>query len=293
MASRDVRPEDARPPRGEGRTRGATTGSVRGDRDPYTKGPVTLRGRLIPEQTTDQRLLESRDSTDWLHQDPWRVMRIQSEFVEGFGALAEIGPAVSVFGSARVTREDPDYATAEAIGAALAEAGFATVTGGGPGLMEAANKGACEAGGVSVGLGIELPFEQHMNRWVDLGVNFRYFFARKTMFVKYSEGFIVLPGGFGTLDELFESLTLVQTRKVTEFPIVLVGSAHWSGLLAWIGSTLVERGLVGPVDLSLVQVTDDPQEAVDLVVRAGEQRRERRHTELLAQRSTAVHGGAD
>ena len=275
MAPRDTRPQDARPGHG---------------REGYTQGSVTLRGRLIPETTADQRLLESKDSVDWLHQDPWRVMRIQSEFVEGFGALAGLGPAVSVFGSARVTPDHPDYAVAEAIGAALARAGYATITGGGPGIMEAANKGACEAGGVSVGLGIELPFEQHMNRWVDLGVNFRYFFARKTMFVKYAEGFIVLPGGFGTLDELFESLTLVQTRKVTGFPIVLVGSTYWSGLLEWVRSTLVERAAIDVSDLALVQVTDDAQEAVDLVVSA---RRERRHAEMRAQRDAARHGGAD
>ncbi len=275
MASRDTRPQDARPGHG---------------REGYTQGSVTLRGRLIPETTADQRLLESKDSVDWLHQDPWRVMRIQSEFVEGFGALAGLGPAVSVFGSARVTPDHPDYAVAEAIGAALARAGYATITGGGPGIMEAANKGACEAGGVSVGLGIELPFEQHMNRWVDLGVNFRYFFARKTMFVKYAEGFIVLPGGFGTLDELFESLTLVQTRKVTGFPIVLVGSTYWSGLLEWVRSTLVERAAIDVSDLALVQVTDDAQEAVDLVVSA---RRERLHAEMRAQRDAARHGGAD
>jgi hypothetical protein len=289
MASRDLRPEESRPPRHADEVRP----EHRGRTEQYTKGPVTLRGRLIPGQTSDQRLLESRDSVDWLHQDPWRVMRIQSEFVEGFGALAEIGPAVSVFGSARVARDHPDYAMGEAIGAALAAAGYATITGGGPGVMEAANKGASEAGGVSVGLGIELPFEQHLNRWVDLGINFRYFFARKTMFVKYAEGFIVLPGGFGTLDEFFESLTLVQTRKVTNVPIVLVDSRYWKGLLDWISGSLIERELISPVDLGLVQVTDDPQEAVDLVVQGGRRRRERRHRELLAQRSAAVHGGAD
>lgn len=256
----------------------------------YTKGPLTLRGRLIPDQTTDQRLLESRDGVAWLHQDPWRVMRIQSEFVEGFGALAELGPAVSVFGSARLSRDHEDYQRAEAIGGGLARAGYATITGGGPGVMEAANKGACEAGGVSVGLGIELPFEQGMNRYVDLGVNFRYFFARKTMFVKYSEGFIVLPGGFGTFDELFESLTLVQTRKVTMFPIVLVGTAYWSGLLDWITGTVLTRGMISTPDIHLVRITDDPQEAVDLVVRAGLQRR---IEEEEAQEATAARHGAD
>lgn len=267
-----------------------TTSPSRRERSPYTKGPLTLRGRLIPAETTDQRLLESRDSVHWLHEDPWRVMRIQSEFVEGFGALAELGPAVSVFGSARLDSSDEEYRRAEAIGAGLAAAGYATITGGGPGAMEAANKGACEAGGVSVGLGIELPFEQGMNRWVDLGVNFRYFFARKTMFVKYSEGFIVLPGGFGTFDELFESLTLVQTRKVTMFPIVLVGTDYWRGLMDWVTGTVLGRGMISSPDVDLIYVTDDPQEAVDHVVRAG---RERRLQELRSQHAAAEHHGVD
>ena len=174
--------------------------------------------------TTDQRLLDSRGPTDWVHTDPWRVLRIQAEFVEGFGALAELGPAIAVFGSARTRAGRPDVRAGRA-GRPRAgrRPGFAVITGGGPGAMEAANKGASEAGGVSVGLGIELPFESGLNQWVDVGINFRYFFARKTMFVKYSQGFIVLPGGFGTLDELFEALTLVQTGKVTSFPIVLLG----------------------------------------------------------------------
>src|SRR5690606_39177388 len=180
---------------------------------------------------------------------PWRVMRIQSEFVEGFGALAELGAAVSVFGSARTKPDHPDYALGEELGAALVDAGYAVITGGGPGIMEAANKGASEAGGVSVGLGIELPFEQGMNQWVDLGVNFRYFFARKTMFVKYALGFIVLPGGFGTMDELWEALTLVQTGKVRSFPIVLVGTGYWGGLLDWVRSTMVPAGVIAPVDV--------------------------------------------
>jgi hypothetical protein len=152
------------------------------------RGPVTLRRRQVQTSTTDQRLLDSRGASDWVHTDPWRVLRIQSEFVEGFGMLAELPPAVSVFGSARTPRDDPQYAMAERIGGALAKAGYAVVTGGGPGIMEAANKGACQSGGVSVGLGIELPFEQGINDWVDIGINFRYFFARKTMFVKYSQG---------------------------------------------------------------------------------------------------------
>jgi uncharacterized protein (TIGR00730 family) len=205
----------------------------------------------------------------------WRVLRIQSEFVEGFGALATLGPAVSVFGSARIGRDDPAYALTEDIGRRLAEAGFAVITGGGPGLMEAANKGAYDAGGVSVGLGIELPREQGLNEYVELGVDFRYFFARKTMFVKYAQGFIVMPGGFGTLDELFESLTLVQTQKVTWFPIVLVGTDFWRGLLDWVREVLVARGTVGAGDLELLTVTDDPAEAVAAMVDAAEERRRR------------------
>ncbi|MCR2053353.1 TIGR00730 family Rossman fold protein [Actinomyces bowdenii] len=237
-------------------------------RQTYHRGPVLLRGTQIPDQTTDERLLSQSDQTDWLHSDPWRVLRIQSEFVEGFGALAELGPAISVFGSARTAPTDTAYRVAEEIGAGLAHSGYAVITGGGPGMMEAANKGAHNAGGVSVGLGIELPHEQGLNDYVDLGINFRYFFARKTMFVKYSDGFVVMPGGMGTLDELFESLTLVQTRKVSSFPIVLVDSGYWSGLLEWMRSTVVERGMISPEDPDLIQVVDTAQEAVDFVVGA-------------------------
>ncbi|MGH3427413.1 MAG: TIGR00730 family Rossman fold protein, partial [Mycobacteriales bacterium] len=175
------------------------------------RGPVTLRGNQVPSTTTDQRLLDVNEPADWVHTDPWRVLRIQSEFVEGFGALAELGPGVSVFGSARTKPDSTDYRTAQELGTALVHAGYAVITGGGPGVMAAANKGARLADGVSVGLGIELPFEQGLNEWVDIGIHFRYFFARKTMFVKYSRAFCVLPGGFGTFDELFEALTLVQT----------------------------------------------------------------------------------
>jgi len=224
-----------------------------------------LRGAQVDLSTTDQRLLDSSGPTDWVHTDPWRVLRIQSEFVDGFGALAELGPAIGVFGSARTSRDNPFYAAGEALGRGLVEAGFAVITGGGPGAMEAANKGASEAGGVSVGLGIELPFEAGLNEFVDLGVNFRYFFARKTMFVKYAQGFIVLPGGFGTFDELFEALTLVQTHKVTEFPIVLVGREYWQGLLDWLAGPVRERGMIGDVELGLLTVVDDPDEAVRIV----------------------------
>ncbi|MCQ4080205.1 TIGR00730 family Rossman fold protein [Streptomyces sp. RB6PN25] len=224
------------------------------------------RGQVTPG-TTDQRLLDTQGSTEWLHGDPWRVMRIQSEFVEGFGALAELGPAVSVFGSSRSAPDSPEYEAGVRIGRALAGAGFAVITGGGPGAMEAANKGACEAGGVSVGLGIELPFEQGLNNYVDIGVNFRYFFVRKTMFVKYAQGFVVLPGGFGTLDELFEALTLVQTQKVTRFPIVLFGNGYWEGLVDWVRDKVVGEGKASPADLELFHVTDDVDEAVALVTK--------------------------
>ena len=232
----------------------------------YFQGPVVMRRSRVPHETTDQRLLDSRGPADWLHADPWRVMRIQSEFVEGFGALAELGPAVSVFGSARTTPDDPTYALGERLGAGLVGAGYAVITGGGPGAMEAANKGACQAGGTSVGLGIELPFETGLNEYVDLGVNFRYFFARKTMFVKYAQGFVVLPGGFGTLDEVFEAITLVQTQKVTSFPIVLMGSAYWQGLIDWLRSSALAAGTISATNLDLITVTDDVDEAIAIIV---------------------------
>ncbi|WP_210424465.1 LOG family protein [Gephyromycinifex aptenodytis] len=238
----------------------------------YQRGPVTLRGSHVPETTTDQRLLDSRGHADWLHTDPWRVMRIQAEFVEGFGALAEIGPAVSVFGSARTSPEHPSYQIAERVGAALAGAGYAVITGGGPGIMEAANKGAVAAHGTSIGLGIELPFEQGLNQYLHVGVNFRYFFIRKTMFVKYAEGFIVLPGGFGTLDELFEALTLVQTQKVTSFPIILIGTDYWTGLIDWLRVSAVAEGTIHARDLDLLHVTDDVDEAVAIIRSAREER---------------------
>jgi uncharacterized protein (TIGR00730 family) len=236
----------------------------------YRKGPVMLRHRQVPHSTTDQRLLDTSGSADWVHTDPWRVLRIQSEFVEGFGALAELGRAVSVFGSARTSRDDPTYRLGMEVGRRLAQAGYAVITGGGPGAMEAANRGALEGGGISVGLGIELPFEQGLNEYVDLGVNFRYFFARKTMFVKYAEGFVVLPGGFGTLDELFEALTLVQTQKVTSFPIVLMGRRYWSGLLDWLRESAQGMGTIGPKDVDLLTLTDDVDEALQTILDAND-----------------------
>ncbi|AOS61733.1 LOG family protein [Actinoalloteichus hymeniacidonis] len=230
------------------------------------RGPVVLRrGQREETTTTDQRLLDSRGPSDWVHTDPWRVMRIQAEFVEGFGSLAEVPKAVTVFGSARTPREHPEYEIGRRLGAELAKAGFAVITGGGPGAMEAANRGCSEAGGYSVGLGIELPFEQGLNPWVDLGVNFRYFFARKTMFVKYSQAFIGLPGGFGTLDELFEALTLVQTKKVTKFPVVLFGRDYWGGLYDWLRDSMHAGGKIGEKDLALLHLTDDVDDAVRVV----------------------------
>ena len=231
---------------------------------------MLLRRSQVPPTTTDQRLLDSQGDSDWVHSDPWRVLRIQAEFVEGFGALAGLGPAVSIFGSARTSPEDPAYSQARDVAGRLVGAGFAVITGGGPGIMEAANQGACEAEGTSVGLGIELPFEQGMNQYVDLGVNFRYFFARKTMFVKYAQAFVVFPGGFGTLDELFEALTLVQTRKVTSFPVVLVGTAYWGGLIDWLRGTMLATGRISPQDLDLVHLTDDLDEVVRIILEAQE-----------------------
>ena len=224
-------------------------------------------GHRCPPTTTDQRLLDERGPTDWLHTDPWRVMRIQSEFVEGFGALAELGPAVSVFGSARTTPDDPAYAMGVAGRRGAGRGRLRRHHRRRPGAMEAANKGAREAGGISVGLGIELPFEQGLNAYVDLGINFRYFFARKTMFVKYAQGFVVLPGGFGTLDELFEALTLVQTQKVTRFPIVLhrhvvLGRPDRLAARHRCSTTgKISAGRPRPAHL-----TDDVDEAVDRVV---------------------------
>ncbi|WP_061299821.1 TIGR00730 family Rossman fold protein [Herbidospora cretacea] len=238
------------------------------------QGPQLLRGEMVPDSTHDQRLLDRRGPADWLHMDPWRVLRIQAEFVEGFGSLAELPPSVTVFGSARTKPDSPDYALGVRLGGALADAGYGVITGGGPGCMEAANKGAVEAGGISVGLGIELPHEQSMNEYVNLGVEFRYFFVRKTMFVKYSCGFVTLPGGFGTLDELFEALTLVQTRKVTSFPVILMGTSFWSPMIDWIKSSLLGEGKISPQDVDLIRVTDDVDEAVRIIVEADRRREE-------------------
>ncbi|WP_377323777.1 TIGR00730 family Rossman fold protein [Pimelobacter simplex] len=230
-------------------------------------GPRPSAGR--PEgSTTDQRLLDSRGDSGWVHTDPWRVLKIQAEFVEGFNDLAEVGPAISVFGSARIPATHPAYDIGVRVGGALAKAGFAVITGGGPGAMEAANKGAMEAGGESVGLGIELPWEAKLNDYITFGLNFRYFFVRKMMFVKYSQGYVVLPGGLGTLDELFEAMTLAQTLKITQFPIVLMGVEHWQGLLDWMQGSMLEDARIKQSDLDMLTLTDDVDEAVALMVAA-------------------------
>jgi len=215
--------------------------------------------------TEDEKFLERRPSPDFLQTDPWRTLRIMAEFVEGFDAMAKVGPAITVFGSARTRPDDPVYELARTIGTRLAEAGYAVITGGGPGAMEAANRGCREGGGLSVGCNIELPHEQGMNAYVDLGVEFRYFFARKVMFVKYADGFVILPGGIGTLDELFESLTLIQTGKVRHFPVVLVGRAFWSGLIDWLRGTLLAQGTISETDLRLFHITDDPDEVIEII----------------------------
>lgn len=235
-------------------------------------GPVTRRGHARKPGTTDQRLLDSRGDASWVHEDPWRVMRIQSEFVNGFGALAEIGPAFSIFGSARTPVDHPEYKLAEELGKKLSEKNYAVITGGGPGIMEAANKGAFAGPALSVGLGIELPFEQSVNEYVELAIDFRYFFARKTMFIKYAQGFVVFPGGFGTLDELFEALTLVQTKKVTSFPVVLVGKDFWGPLVDWLRNTMLVEGKISQADVDSLHVTDDMDEVVEILINAAAKR---------------------
>jgi uncharacterized protein (TIGR00730 family) len=229
--------------------------------------------------TEHRKLLSPAAPPAFLATDPWRALRILAEFVEGFDALASIGPAITVFGSARVDPGDPAYTMAREIGRLLALEGYAVITGGGPGVMEAANRGCQEGGGLSVGCNIELPHEQSINAYVDLGVEFRYFFARKTMFVKYADGFVILPGGFGTMDELFEALTLIQTGKIKGFPVILVGSAFFGGLIEWIKAKLLTEGMISAEDLDLIQVTDDPKEVIEIVRRAG-RRGERDRTRL-------------
>jgi uncharacterized protein (TIGR00730 family) len=229
---------------------------------PHPTEDEALLNRVVPKVPSPI----SPELADFTHTDPWRVMRIQGEFVHGINALASVGAAVTVFGSARFSESHPMYESARNLGRMLAEAGFSVITGGGPGIMEAANRGAHEVGGNSIGCNIELPFEQSTNRYTSVSINFRYFFVRKTMFVKYSNGFIIFPGGFGTLDELFEALTLVQTRKINRFPIVLFCSDYWKGLLDWIEGTQLAEGTISPEDLNLLVLTDSLEEARDVIV---------------------------
>jgi len=234
----------------------------------HRSGPVVMRGQAM-RATEDHRLLmaDVEVGVGFQHTDTWRALRILGEFVDGFDALAGIGPAVSVFGSARTARSDSNYRMARVLGRRLAKAGFATITGGGPGIMEAANRGANEAGGLSIGCNIELPYEQGLNEYVNLAMEFRYFFVRKTMFVKYAEGFAIFPGGFGTLDELFEALTLIQTGKVQHFPVVLYGKDYWEGLLEWIRAHPLYEAKISPEELDLLTITDDIEEACQAIVK--------------------------
>jgi uncharacterized protein (TIGR00730 family) len=216
-------------------------------------------------RTEDEALLQRPTRPEFLDSDPWRTLRILSEFVEGFDALAGVGPAVSVFGSARTKPTNRYYKLARKLGSMLGQAGYAVITGGGPGIMAAANRGAQEGGGLSVGCNIELPMEQGLNPYVDLGIEFRYFFARKVMFVKYADAFVIFPGGYGTLDELFEALTLIQTKKVQDFPVILMGTEYWTGMIDWIRATLLKEAAITAADVDLLRLTDDPAEALEII----------------------------
>ena len=224
--------------------------------------------RQLPGTTQDEQLLESPRPDEFTHTDTWRVFRIMGEFVEGFDELAALSRGIAIFGSARTTANDPEYHAAQETAALLAAKGFAVITGGGPGIMEAANRGAFEAGGLSIGCNIELPFEQRPNAYQTLSLTFKYFFVRKMMFVKYSLAFIIFPGGFGTLDELFEALTLIQTRKIRNFPIVLFGSNYWSGMLEWLRNTVMPGGKISEHDMAMFHVTDSPAEVVEIVIQS-------------------------
>ncbi|HZI62578.1 MAG TPA: TIGR00730 family Rossman fold protein [Pyrinomonadaceae bacterium] len=228
----------------------------------------TIYREPVERTTQDEQLLESPRADEFTHTDPWRVFRIMGEFVEGFDELATLNRGISIFGSARSKPDDPDYKAAEETAALLVAEGFAVITGGGPGVMEAANKGAFEAGGLSVGCNIELPFEQRPNAYQTKSLTFKYFFVRKMMFVKYSLGFIIFPGGFGTFDELFEALTLIQTKKIRNFPMILFGSSYWNGLLKWLHDVVMAEGKISDIDFRMIQIADSPAEVVEIVVRS-------------------------
>jgi uncharacterized protein (TIGR00730 family) len=240
------------------------------------------------KSTQDKNLLESPqpESQPFTNGDPWRVLRIQAEFVSGFDTLADLPAAVSIFGSARTAPDNPMYLAAVETARLLAEAGLAVITGGGPGIMTAGNKGAHEANGISVGLNIELPFEQSHNEFITIPVDHRYFFVRKTMFVKYSQAFVIFPGGFGTMDELFEALTLIQTGKISNFPVILFGSQFWVGLLEWLREAMLAAGNICASDLDLMVVTDSPEEVRDLVVKALKDKTWRKTSEETARQET-------
>jgi uncharacterized protein (TIGR00730 family) len=223
---------------------------------------------LVPVTEDEKLLQQAAPAVDFTRTDPWRVMRIMGEFIEGFDTLASVNKAVTIFGSARIGPDDPQYAAAEKVSRHLAEAGFAIITGAGPGIMEAANKGAKEGGGRSIGCNIELPFEQGANPYVDTLINFKYFFVRKTMFIKYSSAFIIFPGGFGTLDELFEALTLIQTGKIYQFPVILFGRYYWAGLMRWLQARVLGEGKIAAGDMNLMLITDDPAEAAKACITA-------------------------
>jgi uncharacterized protein (TIGR00730 family) len=236
------------------------------DDEAFDPGADPSRPFPHDRETEDERLLANLEELEEIGRDAWRVFRIMGEFVEGFEEMGSIGTGVSFFGSARTPPSDHDYAACVETARLLGEAGFPIITGGGPGIMEAANRGAQEAGVPSIGCNIELPFEQKSNPFLDHSIDFRYFFVRKTMFVKYACAFVIFPGGFGTMDELFEALTLIQTSKVRDFPVVLFDSAYWKGLFDWIRSTMLVRGKIADVDLDLVFVTDDPRAAADHII---------------------------
>ncbi len=255
---------------------------------PHVTPPNLNRAARAGRPTEDQKLLvaPSQEAVPFTETDPWRVMRITGEFVEGFDTLAGLGTAVTIFGSARTKPGEPHYEQAVAVAQTLGEAGYAIITGGGPGIMEAGNKGAREASALSIGLNIELPFEQHVNPYVDLSIDFRYFFVRKTMLVKYAQGFVIFPGGFGTMDELFESLTLIQTGKVENFPVVLFDSAYWGGLLDWLRGTMQAAGKISPGDVDLMMVTDSTEEAAQFIIRCRKDVDWRTNQEESARQST-------